>query len=473
MHLVHRSKRNSEYAEGCFFITTILKIVREVTLISLGKDLNNMDTEISTFGERLSLGSGIGELMDDLGNALAEAATGGKEMIMLGGGQPAHIPEVDALWRKRMKEIMEVSADEQGNFESIVGNYDPPQGSPVFLKSMAKMLNENFGWDLTEKNIAITAGGQTAFFFLFNALAGSMADGKTKKILLPLVPEYIGYANQSVGADIFKAYMPTIEEIGQHKFKYRVDFDSLEVTDDIAAICVSRPTNPTGNVLTDDEMAQLADLAKQNNIPLIIDNAYGAPFPNIFFAEANPFWDEQVILTLSLSKIGLPGTRTGIVIASEEVISAVSSMSAIVGLANNNMGQALMGPLIESGEILKVSNEVVKPFYKEKSLQAQQWVKEFFPDDLPYRQHLSEGALFLWLWFKGLPITTQELYERLKKRGVLVVSGHHFFFGLSDEDAQWAHADECIRVTYTMEAESVKKGIEIIADEVAIIYAEA
>ncbi len=429
-----------------------------------------MNTEFSTFGERLCLGSGIGELMDDLGNALAEAAAGGEEMIMLGGGQPAHIPEVDALWRKRMDEMMDVPAGAHGCFESVVGNYDPPQGTPVFLKSLAKMLNEHFGWDLTEKNIAITAGGQTAFFFLFNALAGKMPDGRTKKILLPLVPEYIGYANQSVDKDFFKAYMPIIEEIGEHEFKYRVDFDALEVTDDIAAICVSRPTNPTGNVLTDGEVLRLADLAKLHNIPLIIDNAYGAPFPNIFFAEANPMWDEQVILILSLSKIGLPGTRTGIVVASEEIASAVSSMSAIVGLANNNMGQALMGPLIESGEILKVSNEIVKPFYKEKSLQAQQWIKEFFPDHLPYRQHVSEGALFLWLWFKDLPITTQELYERLKARGVLVVSGHHFFFGLNEEDIQWAHTDECIRVTYTMAPEAVKSGIEIIANEVAMIY---
>ena len=431
-----------------------------------------MKVEFSKFGERLCLGSGIEELMSDLGNALAQAAEGGEEMIMLGGGQPAHIPEVDALWRERMEEILGKPVNGAGSFEAIVGNYDPPMGTPVFLRSLAKMLNKYFGWEVTERNIAITSGGQTAFFFLFNALAGRMADGRRKKVLLPVVPEYIGYANQSVGEDFFKAYKPIIEEVGEHQFKYRVDFDALEVTDDIAAICVSRPTNPTGNVLTDHEMRRLADLAKEHDIPFIIDNAYGAPFPNIFFAEANPMWDEQIILTLSLSKIGLPGTRTGIVVASEEVAAAVSSMSAIVGLANNNMGQALMHPLIESGEILKVSNEIVKPFYKEKSLEAQGWVSEFFACELPYRQHVSEGALFLWLWFEGLPITTQELYKRLKARGVLVVSGHHFFFGLDEEDGElWKHSDECIRVTYTMPAEVVKAGIAIIADEVAKVYA--
>ncbi|MFT5905909.1 MAG: valine--pyruvate aminotransferase [Cryomorphaceae bacterium] len=427
-----------------------------------------MNVEFSKFGERLCLGSGIEELMSDLGNALAE---GGDDMIMLGGGQPAHIPEVDAIWRQRMKEIMERPINTAGSMEAMLGNYDPPNGTPAFLKSMAQMLKKQFGWDITEKNIAITSGGQTAFFFLFNAFAGRMSNGGRKKILLPVVPEYIGYANQSVGEDFFKAYKPIIEEIGDHQFKYRVDFDALEITDDIAAICVSRPTNPTGNVLTDNEMKRLADLAKQHDIPFIIDNAYGAPFPNIFFSEANPMWDEQVILTLSLSKIGLPGTRTGIVVASEEIAAAVSSMSAIIGLANNNIGQALMRPLLESGEILKISNDIVKPYYKEKSLQAQQWVAEFFQDELPYRHHVSEGALFLWLWFKDLPITTQELYVRLKDKGVLIVSGHHFFFGLDEECADWKHTDECIRVTYTMPAETVKAGLAIIAEEVAMIYA--
>lgn len=355
-------------------------------------------------------------------------------------------------------------------FENMVGNYDPPRGNPHFIKALAAMLKENFGWNLTEKNIAITSGGQTAFFFLFNALAGRMANGSRKKILLPLVPEYIGYANQSVGEEMFTAVKPIIEEIGERQFKYRVDFDALEVTDEIAAICVSRPTNPTGNVLTDNEMKRLADIAKQHDIPLIIDNAYGAPFPNIFFADANPLWDEQVILTLSLSKIGLPGTRTGIVVASEEIAAAVSSMSAIVGLANNNIGQQLMLPLMESGEILSLSNEVVKPYYVKKSQQAQGWLNEFFADSVPYRYHVSEGALFLWLWFKDMPISSKELYQRLKARGVLIVPGHYFFFGL-DED--WQHSHECIRVTYTMPEDKVRDGIEIIADVVKTVYDEA
>ena len=234
---------------------------------------------------------------------------------------------------------------------------------------------------------------------------------------------------------------------------------------------MSRPTNPTGNVLTDEEIEQLSQLAKAHGIPLIIDNAYGAPFPNIIFTEATPVWDEHIILTLSLSKIGLPGTRTGIVVAHPRIAAAMVSMSSVVGLANPNIGQAIARPLIESGEILSLANDTVKPFYVEKSRQAREWVGESFGDAFDYCVHRSEGALFLWLWFPGLPITSAELYERLKARGVLIVSGHYFFFGLADEE--WRHRHECLRMTFTMDETVVRDGIRIIGEEVGRAWSEA
>lgn len=392
--------------------------------------------------------------MRDLGEAMA----GGGDVKMLGGGQPAHIAEMERVWERRWKEL-----EANGELRQTLGNYGPPAGSPSFREAVASLLARELDWEIGPENVAVTSGGQTAFFFLFNALAGRMADGSRKKILLPLVPEYIGYADQSVGDPIFETRRPLIEKTGPHEFKYGIDFDNLNVDDDIAAICVSRPTNPSGNVLRDDEVARLRAIAEEHHIPLIIDNAYGAPFPNIIFGEATPVWDENLIITLSLSKIGLPGTRTGIVIAAPEVVTAIAEMTGVVGLANGNIGQAVMEPLIRSGEILKLSNEVVRPFYEEKSRLALGWVHELFPDGINYHVHRSEGALFLWIWFEGLPITSRELYERCKARGVLIVPGEYFFIG---DHGDWPHARECLRVTFTMPGETVREGLRVIAEEV-------
>ena len=61
------------------------------------------------------------------------------------------------------------------------------------------------------------------------------------------------------------------------------------------------------------------------------------------------------------------------------------------------------------------------------------------------------------------------LYQRLKRRGVLVVPGHNFFIGMDDD---WAHKHECIRVSYAQDAGMVERGVKIIAEEVARAYAQ-
>ena len=401
--------------------------------------------------------------MDDLGDALVSDPA----PLMLGGGNPAHVPEVQALFRSRMEDILSSA----GEFERVIGNYDTPQGAKAFVGALADLFRAEFGWKIGPENIALTNGSQNAFFSLFNLFAGKFDGGQLKQVLLPLAPEYIGYSEVGLEPDFFRANRPEIELLDDRLFKYRVDFERLKMDNSIGAVCFSRPTNPTGNVVTDEEVSRLRQLANSQGVPLIIDNAYGTPFPNIIFSEAHPFWDENTVLCLSLSKFGLPTLRTGIVIAKEETIRVVSRMTSVLSLAPGSLGPALALDLVKSGEITRVSNDVVKPFYKQKSARAVAQLRREINDEIPMRIHKPEGALFLWLWFEGLPISSLELYQRLKKKGVLVVSGHYFFPGMEQDD--WVHKEQCIRVTYAQDDEVVEKGISLIAEEVRGIFSSA
>ena len=245
-------------------------------------------------------------------------------------------------------------------------------------------------------------------------------------------------------------------------FKYRIDFDALQLNREVAAVCVSRPTNPTGNVITDEELEHLLALTASHGTPLIIDNAYGLPFPNIVFSEATPKFEQHVILCMSLSKLGLPGLRTGVIVAAEDVIQTITSANAITMLANGAMGASLVSDMVDSDEVVDVCDRHIKPFYRTKAEQAQAWCHEFF-EGLDYYLHKTEGAIFLWVWFPGLPISDVELYARLKQRDVLVLAGRNFFPGL---DGEWEHTEQCLRLSYAQDAESVRKGLEIIGEEV-------
>lgn len=413
---------------------------------------------LSDFGQRYSRSNGITDLMDDLGTALRERP----EAIFMGGGNPAHLPELENQFQHRLESVLQ---DPKKRHE-LFGVYASPEGDPEFRRQLAHHLSRELGWSLGPENLAVTNGSQSAFFVLFNLFAGA-TDGVQRRVHLPVVPEYIGYADLGLSDDFFSATQPSIELTGAHSFKYHVDFQRLRLDSDVGAMCVSRPTNPTGNVLTDSEMAQLGALARQQDVPFIVDGAYGLPFPNILFTEARAYRDDNTIVVLSLSKLGLPGTRTGIVIASEEIIRAFCNASTVISLATGTLGPAIAAELLASGDLSTLCNDTIQPYYHsrmEETVAATEAAFARNAPDVPWRIHAPEGAFFLWLWLEGLPISSRELYERLKARDVLVVPGEPFFIGVDDG---WRHQRECIRVSYAQDAATVQRGLQIIAEEVA------
>ena len=437
--------------------------------------------KFSKFGQKFTQPTGISQLMDDLGDALKSD----QPINMLGGGNPAKIEEVNELFLATYRALGNDNDTGEVNTTSInsMANYSNPQGDAAFIDALVGFFNRHYDWNLTAENIALTNGSQNAFFYLFNLFGGTFVNEKNesvdKSILLPLAPEYIGYSDVHVDGQHFLSVLPHIDEVthdGEEGFfKYRVDFDALEslpalIEGRIGAICCSRPTNPTGNVLTDDEMARLAEIAKRYDVPLIIDNAYGMPFPNIIYSDAHLNWDNNTILCFSLSKIGLPGVRTGIIVAAPEVIAAVSSMNAVVNLAPTRFGAAIATPLVKDDRIKQLSDDTIKPFYQQQATTAVRLLKKAL-GEYPLVIHKPEGAIFLWLWFKDLPITTVELYEILKEKGTLIVPSKYFFPGVDVDN--YKHAHECIRMSIAADEDTLKKGITVIGEVVRGLYDEA
>lgn len=438
--------------------------------------------KFSKFGQKFIQPTGISQLMDDLGDALKSD----QPVNMLGGGNPAKIEAVNELFLKTYQALGNDGSfreDINSTATSSMANYSNPQGDAGFIDALVGFFNRHYDWNLTAENIALTNGSQNAFFYLFNLFGGAFTDEKSesvdKSILLPLTPEYIGYSDVHVEGQHFTAVLPHIDEVTHDGeagfFKYRVDFDALEnlpalKEGRIGAICCSRPTNPTGNVLTDEEMAHLAEIAKRYDVPLIIDNAYGMPFPNIIYSDVNLNWDNNTILCFSLSKIGLPGVRTGIIVAAPEVIAAVSAMNAVVNLSPTRFGASIATPLVENDAIKDLSDNEIKPFYQQQAKTAVTLLKKEL-GDYPLVIHKPEGAIFLWLWFKDLPISTSELYETLKEKGTLIVPSEYFFPGVDISD--YKHAHECIRMSIAADKDTLTKGIAVIAKVVRKLYDEA
>ena len=408
----------------------------------------------SAWGAKIAGPSAIVDLMEDLGQAL----NNNPDLLFLGGGNPAQIPAVQALLQKHWQEI---GADNKA-VQKLCGVYQSPQGDERLLAQLVTLFNQQ-GLAISQNHLAIISGSQTALFLLFNLLAGRDASGNLRKILLPMVPEYLGYADQSLAPECFISCLPTLKYTAPNRFCYELDFAALEqITETLGALCLSSPTNPSGNLISLDELQQLNSWAKTRNLPLIIDRAYGSPFPALEYPPQALFYDDNTIQIWSLSKLGLPGLRTAIVLASPQLIHLLVKANTILNLANGNAGPALMERLISSGDLQHITHNILPHYYRPQRDRLVQLLDDALTG-INYFICEPKGAFFIWLWLPDLPISSRELYEQLKNQGLLVMAGERFFYEWQNT---WPHARQCLRLTYCQSEAVLAQAVSVLAAQV-------
>jgi valine--pyruvate aminotransferase len=423
-----------------------------------------MNPALTKFGAQMSKLTGVRAIMKDINETL-RAGTG-QELMNLSAGNPLILPEVEQLWRDCTAELL--ASTEYGE---VVCRYGYSKGYSPLIEAVAKDFNKRYGLELTERNILITPGSQTLYFYAANVFGGYTSNNQLKQIVLPLSPDYTGYGGVSLVPEALFAYKPTLDiDTSAHRFKYRPDFSKLSITEQTGCVLFSRPCNPTGNVVTDDEVKKIAALAAQLDVPVLIDSAYAPPFPALNYTEMTPTFGENILHCMSLSKAGLPGERVGIAIGSEKLIDALECFQANASLHSSRYGQAIAALAIESGKLAHISETVIRPFYKHKFTVLESTLESAMPDNLPWFIHRGEGAIFAWIWLQDLPISDAEFYQQLKKVGVIVVPGNSFFPGLREE---WQHKHQCFRVSLTGSDEEIKTGMQRFAQVAEEVYQSA
>lgn len=405
--------------------------------------------------------TGVRAIMKDIIETLR--AGSGQDFINLSAGNPVILPQVEQLWRDYTAELL--SSSEYGE---VVCRYGSSQGYQPLIDAIVADFNQRYGLNLTERNILITPGSQALYFLAANALGGYTQDGSLKQIVLPLSPDYTGYGGMTLIPEALQAYRPTIErDEPQHRFKYRPDFSQLEINQQTGFVLFSRPCNPTGNVLTDEEVQKIAALAARVDVPVLIDSAYATPFPALNFTPMTPLFGENILHCISLSKAGLPGERIGIAIGDQQLIEVLEAFQTNLCIHSSRYGQAIAARAIRSGALPEISAQVIRPYYQAKFAVLEAALDAAMPQTLPWYLHRGEGAIFAWLWLEGLPITDWELYQALKKVGVIPVPGSPFFPGLRDD---WAHTRQCLRISLTATDEELTIAMQRLAGVVEQVY---
>jgi len=143
--------------------------------------------------------------------------------------------------------------------------YEASPGMPVLIDAIRNYYSK-IGVDLEPNDVLITTGGSEAL--LLTCL--SILDPYTEVIVPePYYPNYTTFVHAAGGR--IRA-LPTRPEEG-YRYANRKRIESL-ITKNTRAIMITNPGNPTGVVLTEEEMRMIADVAKKHDLFLICDEVY-------------------------------------------------------------------------------------------------------------------------------------------------------------------------------------------------------
>ncbi|MEL6496485.1 MAG: valine--pyruvate transaminase [Cyanobacteria bacterium J06623_7] len=419
-----------------------------------------MNPDLSQFGSQMSQLTGVRAIMKDIIETLRNSA--GREFINLSAGNPVILPEVEQLWRDCTQELLD--SDEYGE---VVCRYGSSQGYAPLIEAVVKDFNVRYGLELSDRHILITGGSQALYLYAANAFGGYNSAGKLKQVVLPLSPDYTGYGGVSLTPESLIAYKPTLEiDERRHRFKYRPDFSQLQINEQTGCVIFSRPSNPTGNVISDEEVKKIANLAANHDVPVLVDSAYAPPFPALNFTAMTPQFSDNIIHCMSLSKAGLPGERIGIAVGDPQLIQILESFQTNSCIHSSRYGQAIAARAINSGKLAHLATEVIRPHYQRKIAILENTLDQEMPD-IPWYLHQGEGAIFGWLWLQDLPMTDWEFYQELKQVGVIAVPGSTFFPGLK---ADWAHKQQCLRISLTASETEIAEAMKRLAKVARSVY---
>lgn len=333
--------------------------------------------------------------------------------------------------------------DSQGHEEIFLNQelwYCESDGSPLFRERIAQ-----FYPNCDPSNITVTNGGSEANYMTLWTLLDK--EGR----LACMLPNYMqawglgrAYAE---GVDTF--HLVLSEENGQKRWALDVDELQRIVTPKTKVILVTNPNNPTGAVLSEEEMDIIVETARKAGAWLIADEIYrGAEVEG----DTSPtFWGryEKVVVTSGLSKaFALPGLRIGWVVAPKALIGQIwihhDYLTLTPGLLSDRLGAIAMEP-VRREAILARTRKIIRsnlPLLEE-------WLNEY--SHLFHYARPVAGAIAYFEY--DFPINSTDLINHLlKEKSVLLVPGDQF--GL----------DKGIRVGFGYDIQKTLKGLVMMEE---------
>jgi arginine:pyruvate transaminase len=203
--------------------------------------------------------------------------------------------------------------------------YSNGRGEPGLLRALAARYTARRGRTIGTDQVMCLPGTQTTLYGVLHAL---VTNGDEVLLGDPMYAAYEGLI-QSTGATVVP--VPLQPEAG---FRMRAEDVEARITPASRVLFLNSPHNPTGAVLTRDDLRALCDVAARHDLWVLCDEVYeDLCFPGVTFVSPLDFaeYSERVIVASSISKShAAPGFRSGWCVGPAEFCARMLPLSETI-----------------------------------------------------------------------------------------------------------------------------------------------
>jgi aminotransferase len=324
------------------------------------------------------------------------------DVISLGVGEPDHVTP----WHVREAAYYSL---EQGS-TMYTSNY----GLLELRKEIDNYLSSSFNLNYDPNNqILVTVGVSEAVDLALRTL---LDEGD--ELLLP-EPSYVSYqpAAQLTGADVVS--VPTSADNN-----FKLDPEELEkfITPQSKVLILCYPNNPTGAIMTEEELQEIAKIVKKHNLFVLADEIYAEltyDYSYTSFASLEGMKERTIVLNGFSKAYAMTGWRIGYAAAPEPIIESMMKIHQYTMLCAPIVSQNAALEALRNGN--KEKDRMVKSYNQRRRVIVEGL------NDIGLDCFEPKGSFYAFPSIKSTGLSSEEFAEQLlEEEGVVVIPGNVF-----------------------------------------------
>ena len=249
-----------------------------------------------------------------------KAEIGEEKVLDFSLGNP-NVPAPDRVTRSFMHLLEETEA-------SLLHGYTSAPGDMSVRKAVSEYMNETYNIGCEPTDFYMTAGAAASLTITLRSVC---REGSQVIVFTPYFPEYKVFIENAGGVTV---------EVPVRTEDFQPDFEALSeaLSPDTAAVIVNSPNNPTGAVLTEESLKQLAGYLEEaqerfgTEIFLISDEPYRELiYDEVKLALPVNYYNNTIVCYSWSKSLSMPGERIGYIMVSPRADRRCKIFTAICG----------------------------------------------------------------------------------------------------------------------------------------------